>query len=257
MHPENPSQSTLSLLWPPPPAGFVLTPQAVHVWGAVLSLADSQVAALARLLTDDEQARAAGFHFARHRCRFIVARGVLRLLLGQYLGMPPQHVRFIYGPQGKPALAPQCGGDLWRFNLSYSDDLALYAFTRQRQLGIDVEKIQPAFAATGGIAERFFAPREVAALRSLPVTQQTAAFFACWSRKEAYIKARGLGLSLPLDSFEVSLRPHEPAALLHTAEGPSETARWSLRTLHPAPGYAAALMVEGHDWHLECWQKAF
>ena len=244
------------LVWPLPPPSLQLAPHDVHVWGAVLSLPEATIALLHTLLTADEQERAGRFYLARDRHHFIIARGVLRLLLSRYTGRHPHHLRFCYGPHGKPALIPQHGGTLWHFNLSHSGGVALYAVTRQRQVGVDVERIRPEFAAGNNIAERFFSPQEVAALRALPPTAQVAAFFACWSRKEAYIKARGLGLALPLESFDVSLTPGAPAALLATHDDPAEAGRWRLDTLEPAAGYAAALAVEGHDWQYSCWRWA-
>jgi 4'-phosphopantetheinyl transferase len=121
-------------------------------------------------------------------------------------------------------------------------------------VGIDLERIRFDLAVVE-IAERFFSRRELAMLRALPTELQREAFYRCWTRKEAYIKARGEGLSLPLDQFDVSLAPGEPAAILGTQHDPSEASRWSLRELTPAPGYFAALAVEGHDWGLACWQK--
>jgi 4'-phosphopantetheinyl transferase len=120
-------------------------------------------------------------------------------------------------------------------------------------VGIDLERIRFDLAVAE-IAERFFSRREVAMLRTLPTELQRQAFFRCWTRKEAYIKARGEGLSLLLDQFDVSLAPGEPAAILGTQRDPSEASRWSLQKLTPAPGYVAALAVEGHGWRLTCWQ---
>jgi 4'-phosphopantetheinyl transferase len=162
-------------------------------------------------------------------------------------------VVFCYGAHGKPALAGDTGADAIRFNAAHSLGVALYAVTRGREVGIDLEHIRFDLAVME-IAERFFSRREVATLRTLPTEAQRQAFFRCWTRKEAYIKARGEGLSLPLDQFDVSLTPAEPAAVLGTQRDPSETARWSLQELPLAPDYVAALAVEGHGWRLACWQ---
>ncbi len=167
--------------------------------------------------------------------------------------MAPDHLRFYYGPQGKPKLDKETAGEALRFNVTHTQGLALYAVANGREVGIDVERIRPELV-DGDFAERFFSPREVAALRMLPVGLRPEAFFNCWTRKEAYAKARGDGLSLPLKQFDVSLAPREPAALLSTKGDPLEAARWSLSALHPGPGYVAALAVEGHDWRLECRQ---
>lgn len=156
-------------------------------------------------------------------------------------------------PLWKPALAEDSDESAIRFNMSHSHDLALYAVTRNRELGIDLEHIRKDFASHE-IAQQFFSPREVARLRALPLSMQTKAFFNCWTRKEAYIKATGKGLSLPLHQFDVSLVPGEPTLLLSTRENPQEASRWTLRELKPGPGYVVALAVEGHDWRLDCWQ---
>jgi 4'-phosphopantetheinyl transferase len=131
--------------------------------------------------------------------------------------------------------------------------MALYAFTLQREVGLDLEFMRHDFACEE-IAARFFSEREVAMLSALPVSQRVQGFFNCWTRKEAYIKARGVGLSLPLNSFDVSLAPEEPAALLSVSDGTGETQRWRLQELNPAAGYVAAVAVEGIGWRLRCWQ---
>lgn len=240
-------------LWCSPPNSLSLTKQEVHVWRGKLDQSASQVNAYLGTLTPDEQARAARFHFQRDREHFVVARGVLRAIVGRYLDIEPGRIRFSYGEYGKPDLAKKLGGDLIRFNMSHSNGLALFAVTLDRELGVDLEWIRPG-VADDQIAERFFSPQEVRVLRALPRDLQDEAFFNCWTRKEAYIKAKGEGLSMPLNLFNVSLAPGEPAALLSTAADPQEASRWSLRELFPAAGFAAAIAVEGDDWQLKCWQ---
>ena len=139
------------------------------------------------------------------------------------------------------------------FNLSHSHGIALYAITCGREIGIDIEYFRPDVEVEK-LAERFFSPREAAVLRALPEHLRKEGFFNCWTRKEAYIKAEGKGMSIPLSAFDVSLTPGEPAALLRTESHPQETSRWSLQALSPEPGYTAALAVKGHDWELKCWQ---
>jgi 4'-phosphopantetheinyl transferase len=224
----------------------------VHVWLASLDLEASRVKSLWRTLSADERERGLRFHFQRDREHFIVARGLLRVILGRYLNMKPSQIRFSYNRYGKPFLAGEGGGAL-RFNVSHSHRLALYAMTSGREIGIDLEHIRRVLDINE-IAERFFSPREVAMLLALPEPLWSEAFFNCWTRKEAYIKAKGEGLSLPLDQFDVSLAPGEPAALLYTSDDSQEASRWSLQELAPSPGYVAALVVEGHDWQLKCWQ---
>jgi len=239
--------------WYPPPKILMLGSDEVHVWRAALNLKASQVQNLHQTLSADEQVRAKRFYFQKDRERFIVARGQLRAILGRYLKTEPSQLRFCYTPHGKPSLDMEIGADAIRFNLSHSQGLALYAITRSREVGVDVEFIRPELVEEQ-IAERFFSPREVTALRALLTNIQQEAFFNCWTRKEAYIKARGEGLTLRLDQFDVSLTPGQPATLLSTNGDPQEASRWSLRNLSLETAYVAALAVEGHGWRLKCWQ---
>jgi 4'-phosphopantetheinyl transferase len=240
--------------WPSPPDDLRLNDDEVHVWRTALNRTETELERLRQTLAPDEVERARRFHFDKHRRHFIIARGHLRCLLSRYLEIEPRAVEFRYSPYGKPSLAPEHGVAPLRFNLSHSGELALYAFTRGRDIGIDVEHVRAEFAGME-IAERFFSRREFAALESLPDPLRTVAFFNCWTRKEAYIKARGEGLSFPLDKFDVSLAPDEPAALLHTDGDAREAERWSLSELQAGTGYAATLAVEGRGWQLRCWQE--
>ncbi len=239
--------------WLHPPETLQLSNDEVHVWRATLDVGLARVHGFERTLAADERARAARFHFDTHRNRFIVSRGVLRTILGRYLGIEPDRLQFRYSSHGKPALSAGSESNSIRFNVSHAGGMALYAITTDREVGIDVERIRPDFA-NEEIAERFFSPREIAALRALSPQSRLEAFFACWTRKEAYIKARGEGLSLPLDRFDVSLAPGQPAALLAVQDYSEEATRWTIRELVPGSDYVAALAVEGHNWRLECWQ---
>lgn len=239
--------------WREPPADLTLPADEVHVWRAPLDLPSERLERLRGTLAPDECERAARFYFERDRRHFVAARGLLRALLGRYLKLPPDGLRFGYTPHGKPHMADGGGGEWLRFNLSHSGGVALYAFGRGRELGVDIEQVR-ADIEHSQIAERFFSSREVAALRDLPPRLQREAFFLCWTRKEAYIKGIGEGLSLPLDSFDVSLTPGAPASLLAVRGDAREAARWGLRDLEPGPGYHAALVAEGHDWHLRRWR---
>ena len=203
---------------------------------------------LRQTLAPEEKTRAEQFHFPKDRAHFVAARGALRDILSRYLDRDPASLQFSYGPSGKPALV--CGAEAQelRFNLSHSCELALYGVTRSGEIGIDVERIAPEDARER-VAERFFSPQEVVSLRALPARLQPQAFFNCWTRKEAYVKARGGGLRIPLDSFDVSLIPGARAAFLRGVES-----YWSLRELLPAPDYAAAVVAEGRDWPLRLWQ---
>lgn len=239
-------------VWAAPPGRLTLPDDEVHVWRVRLVRTPSQLESLRSLLAPDEVARAARFHFERDRASFIVARGMLRTILAAYLKLTPAQLRFSLSAYGKPALANNNAPEL-RFNLSHSHELALYVVTHKREVGIDVEYIRADFAQ-GEIAEHFFSATEVAALRALPSDERTEGFFNCWTRKEAYIKARGEGLSFPLDRFDVSFTPGEQSTILNVHDASDETARWSLQGLTPETGYTAAIAVEGHDWNLRCWQ---
>jgi 4'-phosphopantetheinyl transferase len=173
--------------------------------------------------------------------------------LGRYLGLKPGQLRFCYGPHGKPSLAPPLEEEALRFNVSHSQGLALFAVARGRELGVDLEYVRP-IAEVEQIVARFFSERESKAFSALPAGRRLEAFFNCWTRKEAYVKARGGGLALSLKQFDVSLAPGEAAALSCTGDDAQEVARWSLWALEPGPGYVAALAVEGHGWRLACWQ---
>ncbi len=245
--------SHINHLWRHPPESLALAYDEVHVWRASLDLAAEQIQGLYDVLVPDERAKAERFHFQKDRVHFIAARGVLRDILSRYLGLGPSQVRFRYSPYGKPALMGESGEERLRFNLAHSYGLALYAVAWGREVGIDVEYIR-ADLASELIARQFFSLREVAVLRSLSKTTQIEAFFNCWTRKEAYIKARGQGLSLPLDEFDVSLVPGEAARLESTRADLHEASRWSLCELSPGSGYVAAIAVEGHSWSLKCWQ---
>ncbi len=234
-----------------PPAGPLgLDGGTVHVWQARLDQFAGRQGQMLELLSADERERAARFHFAADRSHFIAARALLRTLLGRYLDLPPGQLSFSYGPYGKPALAGEGESRALRFNVSHSHGVALYAVARERDVGVDVEYLRRDILGES-LAERFFSAREVATLRALPADVQPQAFFNCWTRKEAFIKARGEGLSFPLDRFEVSLDPKEPAALVSVMDDPREASRWSLQALPVEEGYVAALAVEGHAWRLE------
>lgn len=237
--------------WPaPPPETFTLERDEVHVWGVFLSEKRSRLPRLAQSLSADEQARAERFRFEKDREQFCLARGLLRLILGRYLEIEPSRLQFRYNDYGKPAVAGSLE-DAIRFNLSHAQGLVLYAFTHGREIGLDLERVR-ADVAFEKIAAHAFSPREIAALHALPEALRRRAFFTCWTRKEAYVKARSTGLSLPLDHFDVSLMPGETAVLLNVSGDAQESSRWSLKELLINPSYVATLAVEGHDWRLKC-----
>jgi 4'-phosphopantetheinyl transferase len=224
----------------------------VHVWRAALEPPIRHVAYLRDVLDGEERARADRFVFDRHRRWYVAAHGLLRHLLGGYLGVAPEAVRFARARHGKPYLvcrARRDGADAIGFNLTHSGDTALIAVGVGRELGIDLEHVRRDRDVIG-LAGRFFSPAEAAALKALPADHRVAAFYKCWTRKEAYIKACGTGLAMRLDSFEVSFEPGVPAALLRSARGADEPHRWKLVELAVSPGFEAALAVEGDDWRL-------
>jgi len=224
----------------------------VQVWRARLDVPAYRVRELAQLLSLDEARRAERLFFDVDRQRFIVARGLLRTILGRYLRAPPAELRFVYGPYGKPELTLEFADGRLHFSVAHSHRLALYAVAYDRQVGIDLEYMRPRLVSKA-VAEHFFSPVEVERLGALPEKEQREAFFCCWTRKEAYIKARGEGVSLPLDCFEVSPVPNENPVRLRTHGDPAEATRWCLRGLEPGAGYAAAVAVEGFGWHLRRW----
>jgi 4'-phosphopantetheinyl transferase len=224
----------------------------VHVWRVALDVEPVVYARLQDVLSSDEQDRAARFRFDEPRREFVVTRGVLRTLLGRYLGVSAASVDFQQNAHKKPALAPIHGDSNVRFNVSHSHDWALLAFARGRDVGVDVEAVRPDVEHEK-LAERFFTPSETEKLMALPVDMRLKAFFDCWTRKEAYMKARGAGLHLGLDQVEVAFAPGEPPAVLRIAEPGREAERWTLIDLTPGPGYSAALAVEGADHSVICW----
>jgi len=238
--------------WSLMPERPLLGQRDVHVWRVDLNQSRAIIERCRQLLSDDEQDRADRFHFESDRQHFIVARGCLREMLARYLDIGAQTIRFSYTSHGKPELAISYSqARPLNFNLAHSGDFALYAFTGVGEIGVDLEHIRPDFTSDD-IARRFFSSNEVGRLTGLPANVRHEAFFNCWTRKEAFLKAKGIGLSLPLDQFDVTLAPAEPAALLSTRWDETEASRWSLKAIDVGPGYVAAVAVAGHDWELTC-----
>jgi 4'-phosphopantetheinyl transferase len=234
-------------------AGTIATAE-VHIWHASLEQPENAVRWLSSLLSQQEVERAERFHFEQHRLFFITARGILRHLLSLYSRIEPERVQIQYIHNGKPVLAGEGASDL-RFNLTHSGNLVMYAFTRGREVGIDVEQLKP-IEELDQIAERNFSSSERTVLKRLPHPDRLKAFYLCWTRKEAFIKAIGEGISFPLQEFDVSLRPGEPARLLSVFGSQKEASRWSMSDIRVPEEYAAALVVEGQqpllvkrEWH--------
>lgn len=230
----------------PPPRKLSLAPGEVHVFRLRLDLPPERRARLAATLSPDEEERARRLVRPELGQRFVAGRGQMREILGWLTGQPPQKVQFFYGPRGKPYLA---GGQL-QFNLSHSHDRSLLAACLRAEVGVDLERLRP--EASLRLARRYFSPAEVAALEALETAEQPAAFFRLWTRKEAFIKARGQGLFLSLQRFAVSLEPGH-AELLSAEDEPEAPRRWQLFDLDPGPGFAAALALPRGEWRLSFW----
>ena len=237
--------------WTEPPTRLTIQEDEVHVWRADLQAPGSVGEQLAAALDDAESRQAQRFRFARHRDRFMARRAMRRWILARYLQIEPAALELDFAQYGKPLLGSRYGSDL-RFNCSHSENLALLAISRGRDVGVDLERIKPDFS-DDAIPERFFTPREAALLRALPAQQQADAFFELWVRKEAYVKARGMGLSLALDSFEIPLGDVELVRQLHAAPQSAGAGPWTMMAFRPAPAYPAALVVQGHACTLRGW----
>ena len=238
----------MTIAWATPSSWPLLSDDEIHVWCVELDAA-GEVAELAAGLSAEESERVSGLLSGTHQRRFVVARGMLRQLLGLYLDQDPGAVAFSRGAHGKPFLQE---GTL-HFNVSHSHEMALYAIARNREVGIDVEWPRPQVAHEQ-IAARFFSLEEQEALAQVPDEARQAAFYNIWTRKEAYVKARGDGIAAGLGTFAVSLGAE--AALLRSDEGRDEVERWKLIALEPADGYVAALCGAGVDWQVRGWRLA-
>jgi 4'-phosphopantetheinyl transferase len=228
---------------------LTLAENQIDIWRIHLAGHNGGVQHCRLLLSPDEIQRADRFYLETHRRRFTASRSAMRQILGCYGGLAPEKLTFSYGPRGKPELSGKLEQSGIRFNLSHSNDVALLAVAQGLTLGVDIEFINSEFAVEE-VAERFFSPSEVRRLQAVPPCEKPDAFFACWTRKEAYIKALGGGLSVPLDSFEVAFGSGIPTALLQVSDDPGELMRWSLYDIDAVEGYRAALAVEGKGHQL-------
>lgn len=231
---------------------LLLPTHEIHLYCAPLDTLATQLAQFEATLNIDERVRAARFYFNRDRQRFIVARGCLRMILSHYLAVAAEELDFCYNTFGKPSLASPYATSGLTFNLAHSGEFALYALAYKRQVGVDIEQIRLDLAYEQ-LAGQVFSLAEQQSLQDILAAQRREAFFNGWTRKEAYIKAQGKGLSLPLDQFTVTLAPDELPRLVSTQHAPDEAARWSLQAVTPASGYVGAVVAEGHDWTFH-WQ---
>jgi len=235
--------------WPVPSSVPTLAEDEVHVWRANLEEAGTHLPRWTRNLSAVERTRAERFFSERDRHGFIARRGILREILGGYLATPADRLRFRYGRHGKPRLRDASGGRV-QFNLSHSDAMAVFAFAQGRRIGVDVERVRTDLAWEE-IAAQFFTPWENERLQRLREPQRQRAFLRMWTCKEAYVKARGQGLFFPVNRVEVSF---SPPALRRVGEDKNEVSHWMVRELGVGGDYVAAVVVEGDDGRLRCWQ---
>jgi 4'-phosphopantetheinyl transferase len=224
----------------------------VQVWRVDLEAIRSHESRWQEILSADEANRASRFHFPIDRQRFVASRAWLRTILAGYLGVGSKQLRFSYSAKQKPSLAPPHDASGINFNLSHSGGIALYAFSRRRQIGVDVEQVRSDFDVEP-LARRFFSAHEQLQLFDLPSAERVEVFFRCWTRKEAYVKATGDGLSLPLSQFDVSLEPGAANALIATRPDGAEAQRWLLCDLRTENGYTAAVCALGREWKMKAW----
>ena len=236
-------------MWLNPPDKLTLSDKEAHIWRADLNLGDSLQSSFLKLLSPDEKNRAGKFRFARDSRNFIVARGILRSLIGNYLEINPAEISFQYSRFGKPSIGDNSS---IQFNISHAQNTALFAFTKKLNVGVDVEFVNPHIEVED-IATKFFSANEILNLLALPKSQQTLGFFNCWTRKEAFIKAVGEGLSFPLNQFEVSLEPNKTAKLLATDWDPKAVSKWSMYSISPGADFVGGLVIEGSVEKVKFW----
>ena len=239
----------MSNSWIKPPPTISLAHREAHVWLANLPLAFKHLDQLAGVLSSDERARAEKFHFAEHRERWQATRGILRTLLGRYAEAGANEIAFHYGAFGKPALLHPASAGL-HFNASHAGDYAVFAITRAGETGVDIERVRNELPRHDEIARRYFAPGEQRQLFALPEHERAGAFFTLWTRKEAFVKARGTGLFSGLEKFEVSLRE---ARVLSVADADRDSLNWWMAELPAVPDYAGAVVVQAPSCTARFW----
>lgn len=248
-----------STRWVASPKAPVLRVNEVQVWRIPLADHAGAEVRLKELLSPDEHVRAEHFHFLHDRQHFIIRRAVLRQLLAAVLATKSQAIRLEFGAHGKPFVAGQIGACRLQFSCSHSADWALIALTRGSELGVDLEQHR-SMPDAEDLAKNFFSCAEINELAGLPSELKTAGFFNGWTRKEAFVKAIGLGLSCPLNGFSVSLAPNQPAALLEVTNNAEALKRWELISLNVAPNYSAALVFENQQASLKLftwsWERS-
>lgn len=224
---------------------FQLPNDEIHIWTASLEKTPERRAEFLPILSSDEQARAKRFYFERDRNHYVAGRAILRILLGNYLGVEPARIEFTYGVYGKPDLETALNGRNLQFNLSHSKDQAIYAFNWDQPVGVDIEYIHP-MKNMEEIAAQFFTANECEMIHFSPKDQKYESFFKIWTCKEAYLKANGSGLMVPINQVEIFMTPEGKAGLASIGDDLQQTAPWSLKIFTPITGYQAACAIKDH-----------
>ncbi len=242
--------------WKIPDSQISLLKNEVHIWRTSLDdHSEDTLKYLYSILSKDEKSKVERLQFKYNRHNYIVARGFLRIILGRYLDIESNDIYFSYNRYGKPKLEGMSIGDYLHFNLSHSGRMVLYAISLDSKVGIDIEFVRP-YKKAEAIVERYFSDQEKEEFRALPMCLKEQSFFLGWSRKEAYIKAHGMGMQIPFDEFSVTMVPGEPVKLVHNQDNIDNGAAWSLRDIIPIANYATAVAVEGQDSQFRFWDCA-
>jgi 4'-phosphopantetheinyl transferase len=243
--------STEELQWYQAVPGKLTNSNEAHVWRVLLDVTTVEFESLSGVLSADELARAERFHFERDQKCFIVARGILRMILGSYLNKHPAKICFEYSSHGKPMLAHNPGDDSICFNLSHSGAFALYAITLSKKIGIDIESIRDDVSIEQ-VARQFFSQNEISSLENIDINKRSELFFQYWTRKEAFLKASGEGISFTMEQCDVSLISGRVLSPVTVKDSNSEISSLYVQDLFPGNGYAAAIALEGGDWNISC-----
>jgi 4'-phosphopantetheinyl transferase len=230
-------------LWSAPNKQTQINKGAVHIWRATLDLSSRDIRFFDENLSIDERIKAGHFRFDRDRNRYIVSFGILKSILGLYIGVEPGSVRISYGNHGKPRLSDADGKRNIHFNLSHSEELAIYVFARDYEVGVDIERIRE-LPEMNQIVDHYFSASERKVFLEMPSDKRRKAFFYCWTRKEALIKAVGYGLYQPLDKFTVPMAAGESASVPFFKGDSKQASSYVIEDFSPAPGYAGAIALE-------------
>ncbi len=246
-------KSEHSIVWHKNPGNYLLNDQNVHLWLATQNIENDYIASLYAILSNDEKERANRFYFEKDRNSYIVSRALLRILIGKYLNQKPDSIIFKYAKYDKPYISEHLNYLNLQFNVSHSHGKVLIGFTKIRNIGVDIELVRTLEGAAD-IVNRNFSQYERHIYNSLPKSLQDRAFFNCWTRKEAFIKAIGKGLTYPLDAFTVSIAPMEEARLLDVKNDSQEKEKWILKDIGINADYVAAMVIESGECQLACYK---